>query len=194
MHVYSLLNEDMLFISQAVCVQWRNLINQPFCWYNRAIKLREGEAEFRRTRAKTTGLVWDSDDGEIALDDEVSFGSGTVAALKRECKMLFIRKSVREQNYEPKSPAVVLLLQNVPTADSETQECLWRSSILFFFCVILSLLFVLISSYREAWELEPCGKIAFERARHFENLQEYEKSVKHYLEAVKICPCEKGRK
>jgi hypothetical protein len=56
--------------------------------------------------------------------------------------------------------------------------------------VFCGLFFLLIRlNFREAWELEPCGKIAFERARNFENVQEYEKSVTHYLEAVKLCPC-----
>jgi len=57
------------------------------------------------------------------------------------------------------------------------------------FCVFVLFFFIDSFEFREAWELEPCGKIAFERARNFENLQEYEKSVTHYLEAVKLCPC-----
>jgi hypothetical protein len=132
--VYSLLSEDSLFIAQAVCVQWRNLINQPFCWYNRAIKLRQEDAEYRRLRAKTTGLVWESDDGECAVDDEVSFGSGTVAALKRECKMLFIRKAMRNEKYDPKEPAVIALLENASVADFDNKEALWRFVLCFVVC------------------------------------------------------------
>jgi hypothetical protein len=125
-HVYSLLDEDALFNGQAVCKQWRNLINQPICWFNRAIKLREEEAEYKHRRAKETGVTFDSDDGEPYIDDEVSFGSGTVAALKRECKMLFIRKAKRQQNYEASDKTVIALLENANAADFDSKPALWR--------------------------------------------------------------------
>ena len=177
-HIYSLLDVPTLFRAQRVCVRWRNLVNQPICWFSRAQELAEREVKLRKEHSPDTrdyyGREWSEDEGTVSVheDDEMSAfgGPASVAALKRQCKTLFVKQAVLLQHFEPRDSTVVALLESASAVAEELKEALWN----------------------EAWALEPCGKIAFERGRFYEGQDRYEESVKHYGVAVEQCPWDHG--
>ncbi len=169
-HIYGLLDVPTLFRAQRVCLRWRNLVNQPICWHSRAQELAEWNAKVHADRVKdASSRDWSEDEGTASTtDDEVTVfgGPASVAALKRQCKTLFVKQAVLMQHYDPRSAAVADLLANAAAVADEDKQALWN----------------------EAWALEPCAKVAFERGRYFENLEQYEEAVVHYTQAVTQCP------
>jgi tetratricopeptide (TPR) repeat protein len=177
-HIYGLLDVPTLFRAQRVCVRWRNLVNQPICWFARSQALAELEMKLHAERSGDardySTREWSEDENTASVhdDDEITVlcGPASVASLKRQCKSLFVRQAVLAQHFEPREPAVVTLMESAGAAADELKEALWS----------------------EAWALEPCGKIAFERGRFYENLERFEESVQHYGFAVKQCPWDHG--
>lgn len=173
-HVYSVLDVATLFRCQRVCVAWRNLINQPICWFGRAKALLEWSAQL----PGKYGAGRDSDDEQALVaappddDDDAtalaaaSAGAGAVAVLKRQCKALFIKRAVHEQAFNPKLATTAALLDQAAGVPDDQKEALWN----------------------EAWATEPCGKVVFERARFFEHAGRYEQAIAEYQSAVALCP------
>ncbi len=178
-HIYGLLDVPTLFRAQRVCVRWRNLVNQPICWFSRAQALTECERKLRSEQRHAeppdyAGRDWSEDEGTASVhdDDEITVfcGPASVAALKRQCKTLFVKQAVLMQHFEPRDGSVAALLEGAAAVADELKEAMWS----------------------EAWALEPCGKIAFERGRFYENLERYQESVQHYGLAVQQCPWDHG--
>ena len=171
--VYQLLDTSSLFRAQRVCKQWRNLINQPIIWVDRAaaeelwmkaLELRTGHGNDRPWELRHFAQ---SDDTESLVEDPTEiWGSENVAVMKRICKSGFIKRAVTEQHFHPKSQKALSLLDQAGTAGEDSQEHLWA----------------------DALKEEICGKIYFDRARHFEQAEQYANSICDYQSAVQICP------
>ena len=100
-------------------------------------------------------------------DESSSFGGPeSVAGLKRQCKTLYIRWAVAMQHFEPRIHDVALLLDAANVAADDSKESMWK----------------------EAWDLEQCARIPFDRARYYENLKMFDESIRDYQTCVAMCP------
>lgn len=136
-----------------MCKVWRNLINQPICWADRAAEL-EGKLLKVKSLEVVKQITADGVTDDLILEeleDENKFGLGSVANLKRQCKTMFIKLAVSEQYFSARTVEGALKMESAAASiGAEAKKKHWAEALL----------------------LEPgCGGIWFDRARHLEGKQ-----------------------